>query len=89
MSELFGHDVEKEEIPQEVLAEQVGGTEDEAVDPFSNEYAMGFILVTLMRLYDVQMALLNETDHESATNLSKLHSQGRVLGSFPWINAEA
>jgi hypothetical protein len=59
--------------------------EEEEVNPFDPMLAPGFTLITLMRLYDVQMALLNEVDHEAASRLNEMHAQGKVIGSFPWI----
>lgn len=60
----------------------------EEPDPFAPENVGAFTLVTLMRLYDVNMALLNEQNSDVARRLHEMHEQGRILGSFPWINPE-
>lgn len=57
-------------------------------DPFSSEFAPAFQLVTLMRIYDVGMALLNEKNPEAAAKLHQVHESGKLLGSFPWINPD-
>jgi len=57
-------------------------------DPFAPENVGAFTLVTLMRLYDVNMALLNEQNPQVAARLHERHEQGRIIGSFPWINPD-
>lgn len=55
-------------------------------DPFSPTNAPKLALVVNMRIYDVLMALLNEKDPEAATRLHEIHSEGRVVGSLPYID---
>ncbi len=63
--------------------------EVDAEDPFSAEHAPAFTLITLMRIYDVQMAILTATHPEMARGLNEIHAQGRVVGSFPYLNPDA
>jgi hypothetical protein len=58
----------------------------EELDPFNPNDSPVFNLVAMMRLYDVGMALLNEQNPEAAAKLHELHEQGKVLGSFPWLD---
>jgi hypothetical protein len=58
-------------------------------DAFSPENSIKLQLVVSMRIYDVLMALLNETDPEAASALHELHSQGKVLGSLPWLDMDS
>lgn len=62
--------------------------EEEVVDPFDSEYTHAFSLITLMRIYDVGMAILNNIDHDAASKLDKIHTEGKLIGEFPWINPE-
>jgi hypothetical protein len=39
-----------------------------------------------MRIYDVLMALLNETDPQSALRLHEIHARGGIVGALPFIN---
>lgn len=55
-------------------------------DPFSPLNAPKLQLVVSMRIYDVLMALLNETNGEVADNLHAIHSRGKVIGSLPFID---
>lgn len=63
--------------------------EEEGLDPFSPQAVGAFSLIALMRLYDVGMALLNETSPEVAARLAHLHAQGKVIGHFPSLDMEA
>lgn len=63
-----------------------GGTEE--LDPFDPEFVPAFTLITLMRLYDVGMALLNEQNSDVASRLHNAHSKGKVIGTFPWLDAD-
>jgi len=61
----------------------------EDLNPFSPNNAPGLTLVVLMRVYDVGMALLNEQNSEAARKLHELHSEGKILGSEPYIDLTA
>jgi hypothetical protein len=65
-----------------------GQTSETSQDAFSAENSVKLSLVVQMRIYDVLMALLNEQNEEVATRLYELHSDGKVLGSLPWLNIE-
>lgn len=69
------------------LSDVPAGTE-EVLDPMSPEYAPGLSLIVLMRIYDVQMALLAESNPERAEALARLHANGGVLSAMPWIDSE-
>lgn len=56
--------------------------EDPAQDP---ELTQQLILVTLMRLYDVNMSILSELNDDRAEALEKLHDAGKVLTNVPWL----
>lgn len=60
----------------------------EIEDPFSPKHVGAFTLIALMRLYDVQMALLGEQDAELAAKLTALHKDGKVFLPFPWLDVE-
>lgn len=62
---------------------------EEALDPMSAEYAPGLSLIMLMRIYDVQMALLAESNPERAEALSRHHAEGKVLSAMPWIDPDS
>lgn len=55
-------------------------------DPFDAETAPGLSLIVLMRIYDVQMAMLAKTDPEAAAALYEAHSKGAIIGPLPAIN---
>lgn len=55
-------------------------------NPFSDTNVKQVQLVVLMRIYDVLMALLQESDAELAGQLHALHEQGKILGSLPWLD---
>lgn len=60
--------------------------DDRQLDPFSPENVGAFQLIATMRLYDVMMALYREQAPGKAERLEQLHEEGKVLGSFPWLN---
>ena len=60
----------------------------EGEDPFSDEHVHAFTLITLMRIYDVQMALLKLQNAEVANKLYREHEAGHVIGTFPWLDPE-
>ena len=55
-------------------------------DPFSPENSAKLSLVVNMRIYDTLMAILHEIDAESAERLNKIHEQGGLLCSLPWLD---
>jgi hypothetical protein len=67
----------------------MGELEDTREDAFSPENSQKLQLVVQMRIYDVLMALLNESSPDVAEKLYHLHSDGKVLGSLPWLNMES
>lgn len=74
-----------EEIGEEPETD-AGVPEEGTYDPFSPEHAPGLSLIVLMRIYDVQMALLRAQNKEAANTLHDLHSQGKILGSLPVLD---
>lgn len=60
--------------------------EETPIDPFSPEAVPGVSLVVNMRIYDVLMAIYTHLDEEGAQQLYDLHSEGKVLGSLPYLN---
>lgn len=55
-------------------------------DPFDAETAPGLSLIVLMRIYDVQMALLAKTDPDAAEALYEAHAKGHIIGPLPAID---
>ena len=55
-------------------------------DPFSPENSAKLSLVVNMRIYDALMAILHETSPESAERLNKIHEEGGLLCSLPWLD---
>lgn len=60
----------------------------EGVDAFSPEGAPVAQLIVSMRIYDVLMALLTDADPKAAAALHQLHSEGKLLGSWPVLRVE-
>lgn len=58
-------------------------TAENDTDPFSPNNAPGLSLIVLMRLYDVQMALLSEVSPEKAEALHQAHLAGQIKGAPP------
>lgn len=58
------------------------------LDPMSPEYAPGLSLIIQMRIYDVLMCLLKNSDSELAEKLGKLHGEGGLLSPMPWIDPD-
>lgn len=52
-------------------------------DPFDASNAPGIALIVQMRLYDVLMALLHESNPDKANELLQLHTTGALAGSTP------
>lgn len=48
--------------------------------------AMHFIAVTLMRIYDAQMALLENANPEMSEHLYQQHEKGRILTPPPFVD---
>jgi hypothetical protein len=61
-------------------------SQGEGIDPFTQDNAPIVSLIVQMRLYDVMMALLNEQNPEAAAALHRVHAQGGILGSLPYID---
>lgn len=47
------------------------------------------LLITMMRLYDVQLALLSETNERMANILMEKHAAGQIVASFPNLSIDA
>ena len=60
--------------------------EQEIGDPFDAEYAPGFTLLTLMRVYDVLMEQLSLMDAGTYNRLVNMHEAGKLRHSFPTFN---
>ena len=67
------------------LSDESAGTE--VLDPLSPEYAPGLSLVVLMRIYEVQLAILREANPEVAERLLNLHAEGRISTPMPYVDA--
>lgn len=63
---------------------QASGTEDN--DPFSPNNVGKVQLIVLMRIYDVLMAQLGKDHPEAAEALNDIHSNGKILGSLPYLD---
>lgn len=46
-------------------------------------------LITLMRIYDVQMSILTHLDETAARNLHSEHEAGNILFSLPRLSPNA
>lgn len=58
------------------------------LDPFSPTNAPALQLLTLMRIYDVLMAKLAAEHPMAAEKLDEIHSNGKLMGSLPWLDME-
>lgn len=58
----------------------------DGLDPFDPDNVGAFQLIAMMRLYDVLMAIYREDAPEKAERLERIHSEGKTLGSFPWLD---
>lgn len=63
--------------------------QDDTFDPTSPEFAPGLSLIVLMRMYEVQMAVLREMNPEFASILLQLHEEGKISTPMPWIDASS
>jgi hypothetical protein len=61
---------------------------DQTTDPFSPDNVGKVQLIVLMRIYDVLMAIYNDTDKDAAGRLHDLHAAGGILGSLPYFDPE-
>lgn len=52
-------------------------------DPFNANNAPGISLIVLLRIYDVMMALLKESNADVARELLQLHTTGALAGTTP------
>lgn len=73
---------------QRAVEKDAERVEDVSFDPFGAEFAPAFTLITLMRIYDVGMALLKDKDEDAFKILFDMHAQGRLLGASPWIDPD-
>lgn len=73
------------ELREEELESRIRETHtaENDTDPFSPNNAPGLSLIVLMRLYDVQMALLSVTAPDKAAALHEAHLAGQVVGAPP------
>lgn len=55
---------------------------EETYDPFGKDAAQASLIVQ-MKIYDVLMALLRDSDPDTARELDKLHTNGVILGMGP------
>ena len=75
-----------EEVENTKGLSESAGMED-ILDPLSPEYAPGLSLVVLMRIYEVQLAILREANPEVAERLLNLHAEGRISTPMPYVDA--
>lgn len=61
---------------------------EDNLDPFHPDNVGGVQTVVLMRIYDVLMAILNDSDPHAALALHELHRAGRIVGSFPVLDID-
>jgi hypothetical protein len=57
-------------------------SEEDNYDPFGKDVTQA-LLITNMKIYDVLMALLGETNPSVADKLDELHTGGRIMGLSP------
>lgn len=58
---------------------QNGQTESTALSAFDKENAWPVLLIMLMRLYDLNLALLSCVDENKAQYITELHERGQVF----------
>lgn len=56
------------------------------LDPFSPTNCPKLSLIVLMRIYDVQMAMLTVQDKVMAAKLAEEHARGNIVGALPFID---
>lgn len=71
--------------------DELEGTADEVTefDALSAEHAPGLSLIVLMRIYEVQMALLREVNPQFAERLLELHGDGIISTPLPYLNPDS
>lgn len=74
----------KEVSHQEQFPEEVAGGQGEATGPNVTEGEL-VIISLLMRLYDLNMALLNHFDSDAADNIYESHQQGLTFNAQLFI----
>ena len=58
-------------------------------DPFHPDNVAKVQLIVLMRIYDVQMAILanlNEDGEKASEYIHQQHQLGKIVGSLPWLD---
>ena len=58
------------------------GTEGEYSEP------LAYVLITLMRIYDVQMALLAKDRPQTARYLASMHDDGQIVNPLPRLELQ-
>jgi hypothetical protein len=81
--------MEEVTVDEKWLHEGAVEPEEEPLDPLSPEFAPGLSLIVLMRIYEVQLAILRETNAEVAQHLFEAHSKGIISTPMPWLDPEA
>lgn len=77
-----GEEIDKQEF------DRINAEIKEQEDSLSVEELLMSILITSMRLYDVNMALLNLKDEKVATRLHNKHAEGGIVGSMPTLKVD-
>jgi hypothetical protein len=83
------HPYDKYEADDAIVDEPVDENPDvssENLDPFDPVNVGKVQLIVQMRIYDVLLAILSETNDAKAEALVELHSQGRVVGPLPILD---
>jgi hypothetical protein len=55
-------------------------------DPFDAENAPGINLIVNLRIYDVLMAILRESNPEVQKDLARIHASGKILSTAPMFD---
>ena len=58
------------------------GTEGDLQEP------LAYVLITLMRIYDVQMALLAKDRPDMAKHIAEMHDAGQIVNPLPKLALE-
>lgn len=78
--------MEETNYPQGLTETEPVNAEEAGYDPFSPEHAPALSLITLMRIYDTQLALLREANPQVAEKLVELHAEGKIVGPLPMLD---
>lgn len=81
-----GNEISKEEFDR--INNLYTDAQDEIDETLSVDELLMSILITNMRLYDVQMALLTLKDEKTAARLNAKHQSGGIVGSMPSLRVE-